>query len=323
MAAPVVIEMPAQDAALPYARVLVNACTEGLRDMGPCSLEDSTSSSARAVVIVSWEGQGHTAAKIEVGVRHGARADWVARYVTFNATDVEAERWRSVGLIVATLVEQAGNEKKAEPPLAAPPAQTPPKPSPAPPRSEGGTTKDHAASPPASTTSWVLDAAFELARGTGNGLGAWGGAARVSHPLEATPLFVTGSLRYETQPEASTSTTTRVALQWGWASVGLGIGADLGVPLSLEGRLEPTLGWIVASPGGGGAAKSGPLFGVREGVGATWWWAPWVGFAVGAEAIETRSADVAVSQGGPTYQTVTTEEWLGWSLSLGLRFRPQ
>src|SRR5579859_2623261 len=115
MAAAVVIEMHAQDAALPNARILVNACTEGLREMGPCSLEDSTSSSAHAVVIVSWEGQGHTAAKIEVGVRHGGRgADWIARHVTFNATDAEPERWRSVGLIIATLVEQAGNEKKAE-----------------------------------------------------------------------------------------------------------------------------------------------------------------------------------------------------------------
>jgi hypothetical protein len=325
MAAAVVIEMPAQDAALPNARILVNACTEGLREMGPCSLEDSTSSSARAVVIVSWEGQGHTAAKIEVGVRHGGRgADWIARYVTFNPTDVETERWRSVGLIIATLVEQAGNEKKAEP--AQPPvAQTPTKPPPAPtPRSEGPTIQEHAAAPPVATDSWMLDAAFELARGAGTGFGALGAAARASHPVPSTPLLVTGSLRYESQAEASSNPLARVNLQWGWVTAGVSVATGLAGPVSFEGRLEPTLGWIVASPGGGGASKSGPLFGVRESVGATWWWASWIGFAVSGEALETtRSAIVAVSPGGPPYQTVTTEEWIGWTVSMGLRFRPQ
>jgi hypothetical protein len=169
----------------------------------------------------------------------------------------------------------------------------------------------------------MIDAAFELARGANGALGAWGAAARASHPLEPTPVFVTGSLRYESQAQASSSTGARVSLQWGWASIGLGLGTELAVPVSFEGRLEPTLGWIVASPGGGGAAKSGLLFGVREGVGATWWWAPWVGFTIGGEAVETtRSAVVGVSPGGPPYQTVTTAEWIGWSFSAGLRFRP-
>jgi hypothetical protein len=325
-AAAVVIEMPAQDAALPNARILVNACTEGLREMGPCSLEDSTSSSARAVVIVSWEGPGHTAAKIEVGVRHGGRgADWIARHVTFNATDAEPERWRSVGLIIATLVEQAGNEKKSEP---TPPsaAQTPAKPPPPPPtaaappspRSEEPTTYERFAMPPAETNRWMLDAAFELARGASTGLGALGAVVRAAHPLESMPFLVTGSLRYESQAQASSSPP--VSLQWAWATVGVSLATGLAAPVSFEGRLEPTLGWIIASPGGGGASKSGPLFGVREGVGATWWWAPWIGFAVNAEALETRSANVVVS---PSELPVTTAEWLGWTLSMGLRFRPQ
>jgi hypothetical protein len=321
MAAAVVIEMPAQDAALPNARILVNACTEGLREMGPCSLEDSTSSAARAVVIVSWEGQGHTAAKIEVGVRRGARgADWVARYVTFNATDVETERWRSVGLIIATLVEQAGNEKKAEP-TGPPAAQTPTKPPPAPPpHAEEATIKEHSATPPVATDGWMLDAAFELARGASTGFGALGASARASHPLESTPVFVTGSLRYESQAQASSNPLARVSLQWGWATLGLGVATGLGAPVSFEGRLEPSLGWIVASPGGGGDSKSGPLFGVRESVCATWWWAPWVGLTVSAEALETtRSAIVVVSP----YQTVSTAEWIGWAFSMGLRVRPQ
>ena len=113
--APIVIEMTASDAALPYAQVLVSACSSSVHDRGPCALGDVTGESARVVVIVSWEGTGHFAAKIEVGVRQGTRADWRTRRVSFDATDQEIERWRSVGLIIATLVGEAGSERNAEP----------------------------------------------------------------------------------------------------------------------------------------------------------------------------------------------------------------
>jgi hypothetical protein len=165
----------------------------------------------------------------------------------------------------------------------------------------------------------MVDAAFELARGASTGLGALGAAARASHPLGSAPFLVTGSLRYESQAQASSNPP--VSLQWAWATVGVSVATGLAAPVSFEGRLEPTLGWIIASPGGGGPSKSGPLFGVREGVGATWWWAPWIGLSASAEALETtRSAIVVVSPGEPA---VTTAEWLGWTLSMGLRFRPQ
>ncbi len=324
-AAAVVIEMPAQDAALPYSRVLVNACTEGLRERGPCALEDSTSESAYAVVIVSWEGQGHTAAKIEVGVRHGSRADWVARHVAFNASDAEVERWRSVGLIIATLVEQAGGDRKPEPPAATPaPQDKPPAPvRPAPAQAEVEVAEKPASPLAPTRNAWLLDGAFELARGTGNGLGALGGLVRGSRQVGSTAFLVTGSLRYETQPTASNGATARVGVQWAWAGAGVAVATDPARPLLFEARLEPTLGWVQATAQGSSSAKSGVLFGAREGVSATWWWAWWLGIAAGVEAVETtQSATVRVSTNGATsYTPVTTEQWIGWSATLGLRFR--
>src|SRR5258708_28666544 len=99
----VVVEMHASDASSSYAQVLVDACTEGLRDGGVCALDAGTGDSSRAVAIVSWDGIHRSAAKIDVGVRRGAHADWLTRNVTFAASDAEVERWRSVGLIIATL----------------------------------------------------------------------------------------------------------------------------------------------------------------------------------------------------------------------------
>lgn len=320
-AAAVVIEMPAQDAALPYARVLVNACTEGLRERGPCALEESTGDSAYAVVIVSWEGQAHSAAKIEVGVRHGSRADWVARHVSFNASDAEIERWQSVGLIIATLVEQAGGEQKSEPPPPPAPPKPPPAPPPVRPEREPGEKPLSAMAP--KRDAWLVDGAFELARGTGNGLGAWGGLVRANRQVGSTPFFVTGSLRYESQPQASNSAIARVGINWAWASAGVAVTTDPTGPLLFEARLEPTLGWVHATAQGSTSTQSGVLFGAREGVGATWWWAWWLGFAVGADLVETtRSASVTVSANGSTTHTpVTTEQWIGWSGTIGLRVR--
>jgi hypothetical protein len=327
VAAPVVIEMPAQDAALPYARVLVNACTEGLRDRGPCALEDSTSQSAYAVVIVSWDSPAHTAAKIEVGVRKGQRADWLARHVTFNATDAEGERWRSVGLIVATLVGEAGADHKAEqqvpPAEQTPPQETPVRPIAAP----GGADAEKPAAPiPPRDRAWLLDGAFVVARGTSGGFGALGGAARLSRRLGSTALFGTGSLRYETQPQAADPTATaQVRMQWVWATAGVAIATEVpSAPLLVEARLEPTVGWVQAALSGGSSQSAGVLVGAREGVGGTWWWAPWLGLTLGVEAIETtQPVAVRTTADGASYEPVTKAEWFGWSALAGLRLRAE
>jgi hypothetical protein len=306
----VVVEMSASDASTPYAQVLVEACTDGLRGGGPCALEGSAAGdTARAVAIVSWEGIGRGAAKIEVGVRRAAHADWLTRHVTFDPSDAEVERWRSVGLIIATLV---GNEAAKAPP---PPPEPSPPPAPA---------KPQPPAPPPATPAvnpvWFFEAGAVLARGAGDVFDAWGGAARVGALFRRTPIFLTGSIRYETAPQAA----PQVRLEWGWVSLGAGAFAPLGrTPLILEARVEPTLGGIRATSLAGAPAQTGGLFGVREGIALTWWWGRWVGLSLSVDALETtRSTAVNVSSNTGTGTTPAARaQWFGWSTGLGLRFR--
>jgi hypothetical protein len=306
---PVVVEMSAADAGAPYAQVLVDACSAGLRGGRTCALEGTTSDSAPAVAIVSWEGAGRSAAKIDVGVKRGARADWLTRRVTFDASDAEVERWRSVGLIIATLVGsgEAADADAPRLPLAAPvPASVGATRSVSPPSSGGG--------------SWFFEVGAAVARGAGDVVGAGGPSGRVGTLFRSLPLFVTGSLRYEIEPRA----TAQVRLEWAWVALGLGVAVPLGdAPLLLEARVEPTLGGIRASSLVGPQEQSGALFGVREGAGLTWWWGRSFGVSLFADVLETtRSAVVNVSAStSPGVTQVAKAQWLGWSTGLGLRFR--
>jgi hypothetical protein len=306
----VVVEMPASDAAAPYAQVLVDACTGGLRDGGVCALDAGTGDSSRAVAIVSWEGTHRSAAKIDVGVRRGAQADWRARRVTFAASDAEIERWRSVGLIIATLVggEAAGPAATSEP------APTPPAPSPERPAAE----KPVAPPEPRAATSWFLEGGAAAARGASDGLGAWGATARAGVLFRGTPLFLTASLRYEAQPLA----TAQVHLEWGWLAVGVGVAAPIAPDLVVEARLEPTLGGARASSPGATQAPSGALFGVREGVGMTWWAGRWLGPTLSLDVLETTGSTVVNLAGDAGNTAIAKAQWVGWSAGLGLRFRP-
>jgi hypothetical protein len=96
---------------------------------GSCELDTTASEPPRALAIVRWLGSQRLAVRIEVGLREAERAAWSVRELDFLARDPVRERWRSVGLVVATLVGEV--EAGREPgPDAAPPledtAPTPP-----------------------------------------------------------------------------------------------------------------------------------------------------------------------------------------------------
>ena len=86
---------------------------------------------ADAVVEVTWTESGHRQATLRV---HVARSDrWVDRSIGFHASDVDAERGRTIGFAVASMIPEAsgGPASEAEPP--SPPAVSPPVPPPMPP----------------------------------------------------------------------------------------------------------------------------------------------------------------------------------------------
>lgn len=97
---------------------VVQACSGALSD-GRCVPEGSgeDASSPEAVAIVRVKDTKGRSIRIEVGRRREARASWSVREIDFDADDPPWERWRSVGLALATLVgeiEQARIEAEAE-----------------------------------------------------------------------------------------------------------------------------------------------------------------------------------------------------------------
>jgi hypothetical protein len=98
----VVIDLGSQVAPNEAAWVL-EACNAAIVS-GTCELDTSASEPGRALAIVRWESEGRRSVRIEVGLRAEERADWSVREMEFSARDPARERWRSVGLVLATLV---------------------------------------------------------------------------------------------------------------------------------------------------------------------------------------------------------------------------
>ena len=105
---------------------MVEACSSGVTQ-GTCALAAETPESARpsAVALVVWQGTGFLEATVRVGQRNG---EWVSRQLAFAAADPDRDRWVTVGLTVASLLDEA---RTAAPP--APVATTTPAPPPPPP----------------------------------------------------------------------------------------------------------------------------------------------------------------------------------------------
>ena len=292
--------------------MLVSACSEGLRSGGQCALAASKNDASPAVAVVAWNEDGHLSVRVEVGVRRGERSEWLTRQMTFHASDLESERWRAVGLVIATLVGEVASAP--EPKTAPPSTPIPPVISVVPP------VPDSLPSFSPRPLHWALDLGFNLARGASDGLAAKGGSLRASRRIGGGLWFLTSSLRYEIEPSAA----PQLDLTWGWATFGLGATAIVsGVRLLIDARLEPSIGWLHASlTGDAHASQTRVLFGLREGLAATWWMTDSIGLAIGAELTQTTSrAVVRLVPAGGSPSAVATEQPLGWGTVFSLRFR--
>src|SRR5262245_19662315 len=102
---PVIVELP-PDAAAHEAAALVEACNRSLPERG-CELarpeRDGEARSGLALV----RRRGEQKLVIELGVLRGGKVSWVLRELEFKVDDPEHERWRTVGLVIGTLVGQA------------------------------------------------------------------------------------------------------------------------------------------------------------------------------------------------------------------------
>ena len=109
MLPPIVIDAPPGE---PTA-LAVEACSAAAREGQCVPAEQAPDEPPRAVAIVRPVGEGMVAVHIELGFPgDSGPAVWVSRDLSFSNSDPLHERWRSVGLVVATL---AGRIEAGEP----------------------------------------------------------------------------------------------------------------------------------------------------------------------------------------------------------------
>jgi hypothetical protein len=124
----VVIDLGTQTAPAEAASML-EACNAAVVT-GTCELDTPASEPGRALAIVRWLGSERQSVRIEVGLREADRAAWSVRELVFSPRDPARERWRSVGLVLATLVgeveaAQTPREKETGAPEPANPTPAP------------------------------------------------------------------------------------------------------------------------------------------------------------------------------------------------------
>lgn len=302
--AAIIIELAPVDAPPALTAAMVDACNHGPEAGIDCALatEDNSTVSSR-LAVVTWRSPSHASVDVQVGVQGPHGGVWSTRHLDFAESDAEVERWRAVGLVIATLARQS-DEAAKKPPEPAPAPKPVVAPPPAPP-----------ASPARRAPRWTLDLAGNLARGT-KLLDVRGGSLRVSRLLLAPGFHANAGARYDVLAASS------VELRWVWLTAGVGLSVPLSDPrITLDTRLEPTFALANATFAAADASASGKLWGLREGVGIAWWPSGWVGLALSLEAAQLNRATVArlVAADGATEQTLRVGA-VTWGASLGLRF---
>jgi hypothetical protein len=309
----IAIEIAVADASSPYAPALVRACNQAMEALARCTLAtENESTSPAAVAVVSWRDADHLAVEIEVGVRHASRSDWFTRKLVFHASDAEVERWRAVGLVIATMVgERDATLRPAERQAAAEPVIEQ--------RSGAETDQQrHEAEVPAyrGPRPWELGAGLQLGRGSGRAFGAGGGFLSVSRRVGPSFLHVVASLDYLMDPHPADGVRLEEA------GLAAGLGAQLiALPrLVVDFRLEPGLRWVGATLPERNRSDGGFLFDLREGVDTTYWWTDRFGIALtGSLAESSRRTSIRVSGEGGTPTLVAERPPIGWTAGLGIR----
>ena len=295
----VIIEMADADRGSALAPVLVDACSRSVAE-GRCALAaDVEQPEATAVAIVRWD-DARQSVSVSVGLRRVARSEWLSRKLDFRDADVPRERWRSVGLVIATLVGEAdrGVRGSGVPEDTSRPADAmrPPHPSApkAPPPPDAAAVEqariDESARAAAlsreraaSARAWI-DAGGVIDAGIGGWLQA-GGFLRANIRPSSLPLFVHAGGRYVAAP------TSGADLSLSWLSAAAGVGAvtahnDAG--LRLELHLDAVAQRLRASatiPTAPSTESSGRWVpGVRAGVDVSWMLSSTWGLVAGGES---------------------------------------
>lgn len=115
MVAPIVVDVGVAEPQRELATALLDACSQAAAGAGAdCRLvRDAPNGPYTAIAIVTWE-EGDRA-HVEVGLRRMPASEWRTRELTFQAADVDVERYRSVGFVIGTLATAARDDAAAAP----------------------------------------------------------------------------------------------------------------------------------------------------------------------------------------------------------------
>src|SRR5690349_2625762 len=109
MALIVVVDVAPSASAPRETAALLDSCTRALPS-GDCrSAEDVGVDQANAEASVVWSDEWH--ARIQVRL-HGTGLERFERELTFSRGDARLERFRSVGLAIATIVDQSESQRQ-------------------------------------------------------------------------------------------------------------------------------------------------------------------------------------------------------------------
>jgi hypothetical protein len=132
MLAPVIVDL-GPDAGAREVQIVIRACNAAVSG-GECRAGSERDTPARAFAVVRASDESVLVVRIEVRLSWADEGSWLVREIEFTRRDPLRERWRSVGLAIATLVgeSEAKARQVAEAPAAAAPAPEPVAPSTAP-----------------------------------------------------------------------------------------------------------------------------------------------------------------------------------------------
>ncbi|HYO96006.1 MAG TPA: hypothetical protein VER33_15915 [Polyangiaceae bacterium] len=216
-----------------HAAQMVEACSRALPS-GDCALSTAVPESTRpaSVAMVLWQGSDFLQASVRVSQRD---RQWTTRNLTFAEDDPLQDRWTTVGLTVATLVDELSPPAPQE---RVEPDQTAVKP---PPAAVAAQPTPVAEPPPRARRELELALGLGLVVGPAWQGGEWqrGALSTVAAGLSGVPFVVLVTFSYSVSNGPDFAEGGPVRTRWYSGSVGLGVRAPVRVLDSeLLGALE-------------------------------------------------------------------------------------
>lgn len=261
---------------------LVEACSSALG--GLCTLGNGAPGEPDAVAVLTT-APDRQRIQIALERRGDGLGEWRRRTLEFETADPLPDRWRAIGLTIATLFGESGTEatqtkaaehadKKKRPPVALPPT-VPPHSAPA-----SKTTQPTAPRSPRPPQRLMVQLGGLAGPGLEHSPWRFGGAARITYHPPSFPIAPTLSFA----ALGSTKNQEGVQISSELGSLGLTVGRtlsllDLRSRLRMEGFLELL-----------GAGHSPPedhrtrwILGARAGAELVWPASSWIGLVIGAD----------------------------------------